>query len=178
MSALLSAHGLSSPQQCSIPNLVDPLTYPAQALVQLYAKRWNIQVCFRYIKAQMHLGFLEAHSAAIARKEWWAGLIAYNLIRWTMAAAAALAKVPVLQLSFCRAHDLLLGWLTRSPLHRRSLASWKGLLSRIAQAQQPKRRKRRPSEPRAVRWFHNHAAKLEGSRSEARKKLAQAHAKS
>jgi hypothetical protein len=31
----------------------------------------------------MQLGFLEAHSADIARKEWVAGLIAYNLIRWT-----------------------------------------------------------------------------------------------
>lgn len=155
--------------------LLDPAQCPVQQLAQLYAQRWNIELDFRYIKAQMQLGFLEAHSADIARKEWVAGLIAYNLIRWTMASAAALAKVPVRVLSFSRARDLLLGWLARSPAHGRSTHSWKRLLSRISHAQQPRRRKRRPCEPRAIRAFHNNFAKLEGARSAARKKLASLH---
>lgn len=158
--------------------LRDPLNCPAQQLVQLYAQRWNIEVCFRYIKAQMELGFLECHSADIARKEWFAGLIAYNLIRWTMAAAAAKAQVALPMLSFSRARELLLGWLGRSCLHRRSLGSWKRLLTRISNARVPKRRKRRPSEPRAIREFRKHHARLEGSRAAARKRLAQANAKS
>jgi hypothetical protein len=155
--------------------LLDQAQCPVEQLAQLYAQRWNIELDFRYLKAQMQLGFLEAHSADIARKEWLAGLIAYNLIRWTMASAAALAKVPVLVLSFSRARDLLLGWLARSPLHRRNARSWKRLLTRISQAQQPKRRKQRPSEPRAIRAFHKDFAKLEGSRSAARKRLASQH---
>lgn len=158
--------------------LLDPAQCPAEPLAQLYAQRWNIELDFRYIKAQMQLGFLEAHSADIARKEWVAGLIAYNLIRWAMASAAAVAKVPVLVLSFSRARDLLLGWLARSPLDRHSARSWKRLLTRISQAQQPKRRKHRPSEPRAIRAFHKDFAKLEGSRSAARKKLASQHVNS
>ena len=117
--------------------LLEQAQCPVELLAQLYAQRWNIELDFRYIKAQMQLGFLEAHSADIARKEWVAGLIAYNLIRWTMASAAALAQVPVRVLSFSRARDLLLGWLARSPQHRRSARSWKRLLTRIAQAQQP-----------------------------------------
>lgn len=152
---------------------LDPVECPAAELVQLYAQRWNIEVCFRYIKAQMNLGFLEPHSAQIARKEWWAGLIAYNLIRWTMAGAAALAQVPVLRLSFCRARDLLLGWLARSPGHPRSARAWKRLLTRISAAQQPKRRKRPPSEPRALRSFQKDFPTLKGSRAAARKKLSQ-----
>jgi len=152
--------------------LLDQAQGPVEPLAQLYAQRWHIELDFRYIKAQMQLGFLEAHSADIARKEWWAGLIAYNLIRWTMASAAALAKVPVLVLSFSRGRDLLLGWLARSPLHRRSARSWKRLLTRISQAQQPRRRKQRPCEPRAIRVFHKDFAKLEGPRSAARKNLA------
>jgi hypothetical protein len=158
--------------------LTDPLQCPAAHLVQLYGQRWNIEVCFRYIKAQMELGFVEAHSADIARKEWVAGMLAYNLVRWTMASAAALAQVPVLLLSFARARDLLLGWLTRSPLHRRSVRSWTRLLTRISKAQQPKRRKRRPSEPRAIRPFSKDFAKLVGSRAVARKQLASNHANS
>jgi hypothetical protein len=158
--------------------LVDPLNCPSQELVQLYAQRWSIELCFRYIKAQMELGFLECYSADIARKEWFAGLIAYNLIRWTMASAAATAQVALPLLSFSRARELLLGWLGRSPLHRRSARSWNRLLTRISKARQPKRRKRRASEPRAVRPFRKHHATLEGSRAAARKRLAQARAKS
>ena len=158
--------------------LVDPLQYPASELAQSYGLRWNVELCFRYIKAQMDLGFLECRSANMVRKEWLAGLIAYNLIRWTMGAAAALAKVPVHLLSFTRARELLLGWLTRSSLHRRSSCSWNRLLSRIAKAQLPKRRKVRPSEPRAIRHFASDVAKLEGSRTAARQKLAKNNVKS
>lgn len=159
-------------------SLKDPLHYPASELLQVYGLRWNIELSFRYIKAQMDLGFLQCHSAEMARKEWLAGLIAYNLIRWTMAAAAALAKVPVPLLSFSRARQLLLGWLGRSPLHRRSCGSWKRLLERIAKARQPKRRKIRPPEPRAIRHFARDVASLEGSRAAARQQLAKTNAKS
>jgi len=158
--------------------LVDPIDCPADQLAQLYAQRWKIELYFRYIKTQMDLGFLECHSADMLRKQWMAGLIAYNLIRWTMAAAAALAHVPIELLSFSRARELLLGWLRRSCTHRSKLSSWKLLLSRIAKARLPKRRKHRPSEPRAIRTFQNDFPKLEGSRASARQKLAQTNANS
>ena len=158
--------------------LVDPLKCPAQQLVQLYAQRWNIEVCFRYIKAQMELGFLECHSADIARKEWLVGLIAYNLIRWTMASAAAKAQVALARLSFSRTRELLVGWLARSPWHHCNLCSWKRLLSRISNARLPQRRNPRPCEPRAVRPFRKDRVTLHGSRATARKKLARALAKS
>ena len=89
--------------------LLDQLQCPTDQLVALYGQRWKIELCFRYIKSQMDLGFLECHSAQMVHKEWLAGLIAYNVIRWTMAAAAALAQVPVQWLSFSRARELLLG---------------------------------------------------------------------
>ena len=158
--------------------LTDPLRCPASELAQIYGQRWNVEVCFRYIKAQMDLGLLECHSANLIRKEWLAGLIAYNLIRWTMGAAAALAKAPVNLLSFSRARQLLLGWLGRSPLHRRNSRSWKRLLERIARVRQPKRRKARPPEPRAIRHFSKDVPKLVGPRATARQQLAKTHAKS
>jgi hypothetical protein len=174
----VSPRGFRSSTLYLFTTLIDPLQYPALELAQIYGLRWNIELCFRYIKAQMDLGFLECHSADLVRKEWLAGLIAYNLIRWTMGAAAAWAKVPVHRLSFSRARELVLGWLTRSPLHRRRSRSWKRLLTRIAKAQLPKRRKARPAEPRATRHFAKDVAKLEGSRAAARQKLAKTNAKS
>jgi IS4 transposase len=43
--------------------LADPLQCPVSELAQLYGLRWNIELCFRYIKAQMDLGFLQCRSA-------------------------------------------------------------------------------------------------------------------
>ena len=152
--------------------LIDAQTCSAQALAQLYGQRWQVELFLRYVKAQMELGFLECQSAEMARKEWLAGLIAYNLIRYTMAAAAALAQVPIGSLSFSRARELLLGWCIRWSTRRPSRRSWKRLLGRIAKARLPKRRKPRPSEPRGTRHFAPNWPKIEGSRAEARRKFA------
>lgn len=158
--------------------LRNPRKCPAAELAKIYGFRWNIEVCFRYIKAQMDLGFLECHSADMVRKEWLAGLIAYNLIRWTMGAAAALARVPAPLLSFSRARQLLLGWCLRHSQRRGSCNGWERLLERIAKARQPKRRKPLPSEPRAIRHFASDVPKLVGSRAAARKNLAKTNVKS
>jgi putative transposase len=158
--------------------LLDRKKYTPQALAQLYGQRWKVELYFRYVKTQMDLGFLECCSAEMARKEWLAGLAAYNLIRYTMAAAAALAQLPVQVLSFSRARELLLAWLQRASFRRPTQRSWKILLTRIAKAQLPKRKKPRPAEPRAIRGFAKDFPKLEGSRADARKNLAPVCAKS
>ena len=158
--------------------LLDSKKYTPQALAELYGQRWNVELYFRYVKAQMGLGFLECCSAQMARKEWLAGLVAYNFIRYTMAAAAALANLPVQVLSFSRARELLLAWLQRASFRSPTRRSWKILLARIAKAQLPKRKKPRPSEPRAIRSFAKDFPKLEGSRADARKNLALVCAKS
>lgn len=159
-----------------LTTLLEAEPYSPEALAQLYGQRWHVELDLRYVKTQMDLGFLPCHSAEMVRKEWLAGLIAYNLIRWTMASAAALAQVPVHTLSFSRARELLLGWCRRWSVRRPTVRSWKLLLGRIAKARLPKRRKRRPSEPRAIRAFKINFAHLEGSRSEARQKLAASYA--
>jgi hypothetical protein len=61
----------------------------------------------------LELGALECKSAAMAQKEWLAGLMAYNVICAVMVAAAAPAQVPVTLLSFSRARQLLFQWLLR-----------------------------------------------------------------
>ena len=158
--------------------LLDAKKYTPHALAELYGQRWKVELYFRYVKTQMDLGFLECRAAQMARKEWLAGLAAYNLIRYTMAAAAAVAKISVHILSFSRARELLLGWFQRASFRRVTQRSWKRLLTRVAQAQLPKRKKPRPSEPRAIRPFAKDFPKLEGSRADARKNLALVCAKS
>jgi IS4 transposase len=77
--------------------------YPVEELVALYGLRWHIELNLRYLKTQMRLVQLECKSADMARREWVAGLLAYNLIRAAMLCAALNAGLTPFQLSFSAA---------------------------------------------------------------------------
>lgn len=168
----VSPHGFRPFTLYLFTTLTDVGECSPAALARVYGLRWHIELCFRHIKAQMDLGFLECRSAEMARKEWVAGLIAYNLIRWTLGAAAARAQIPVHQLSFSRARELLWGWCLRHAHRLDDPATWEWLLDRVAHARLPKRGQPRPSEPRAIRHFQKDVARLEGPRATARRQLA------
>ncbi len=159
--------------------LTDLQAYSLEALVRLYAARWHIELNLRYVKQQLELGALECKSAAMAQKEWLAGLMAYNVIRAVMVAAAAPAQVPVTLLSFSRARQLLFQWLLRWSWQANARTQlWETLLNQVAQCRHPKRRKPRPSEPRAIRYFKQAFPRLRGDRAAARKKLTKSNGKS
>ena len=73
--------------------MLEPKTAPAQALDRLYALRWHIKVDFRTIKATLQMDVLRCKSKAMVEKEIAVYLLAYNLVRWTMAIAATLSGV-------------------------------------------------------------------------------------
>ena len=90
-----------------VTTLLDPKTASAEALNKLYAMRWNIEVDFRTIKATLQMDVLRCKTQAMIEKEIAVYLLAYNLVRWTMAAAATLADVLPRVLSFTGAKRLL-----------------------------------------------------------------------
>lgn len=152
--------------------LLEASTYRAEALIEMYGVRWQIELDLRYLKAQMELEQLECKSAAMAQKEWFAGLLAYNLIRALMLCAALQAGVNPLILSFSAARRQLEGWLEHFGARgQHRLQVWDKLLAGVAQCRQPKRKKPRPSEPRAKRYVRESFPPLYGSRSQARKEL-------
>ncbi len=158
-----------------------PLTadYPMAELVRLYGWRWHIELNLRYLKAQMDLNQLEAKSPDMARKEWLAGLLAYNLIRAAQLGAALHAGVAPLTLSFSAVRRRLEIWLRdwgRSP--RPVLAQWARTLQQMGRCRLPHRRKPRPSEPRAQRHLRLPYAPLFGSRAQARRHLKKYASKS
>ena len=147
-------------------------TFPAQELVVLYGFRWHIELNLRYLKTQMRLVQLECKSAAMAEKEWVAGLLAYNLIRAVMLCAALEAGLTPLQLSFSAARRHLRYWLEdfgRGQIL--SLRRWKKLLVLVGQSRLPHRLLPRPSEPRAQRHLRQAFPPLYGSRAKARRQL-------
>jgi hypothetical protein len=158
--------------------LLEVQAYPPKALVELYGQRWRVELCLRFVKTEMDLNLLDCQSADMARKDWLAGLIAYNLIRSVMVAAAAQAQIGVHILSFSRSRQLFLTWLLRWVIRPREFLRWQRLLTAVALVRLPQRVKPRPPEPRAIRAFQKDFPKLVGDRAAARKLLKKANAKS
>jgi len=177
--ARLDAPGFRPQWLCLFTTLTDTVAFGSQDLVQLYGLRWQVELDLRYVKAQMGVGNLEVHSAAMAPKQWLACLLAYNLIRAAMLCAALQQGISPLNLSFSACRRRLQWWLRD---FGRTLAdvlsSWKKMLSEIAKCAHPKRRKPRPAEPRAKRHVRESFPPLVGSRSQARQKLQKQAVKS
>ena len=154
--------------------LSDTALFAATELVALYGVRWHVELNLRYLKAQMGLGQLEVKSARMAIKQWYAGLLAYNLIRGVMLWSAATARVAPLKLSFAQARRLvretLRAWQrTTDPSVRQAL--WERLLEDVAATRPPRRKKSRPNEPRCKRRVPEVFPVLRGTRAQARQLL-------
>jgi len=168
----LQRKGFRSQRLCLFTTLPNTADYPLEELVRLYGLRWHIELNLRYLKAQMDLVQLEAKSPDMARKEWLAGLLAYNLVRAAQLCAALQKGSSPLTLSFSSARRRLEAWLRqfgRTP--RQACAQWAKTLQQIARCRLPRRPKPRPSEPRAQRHLRLPYLPLHGSRANARKHL-------
>jgi len=155
--------------------LTDATAYPPAWLLAQYGRRWQVELNLRWVKVTLGLGQLEVKSADLARKEFYAGLMAYNLVRGLMGVAARTAGVSVQGLSFATARAILCGalgllWLSWVPAARR----WEELqrvCAEVGRARLPRRRKRRPAEPRAQYHMPQVFPPLRGTRAQARRNL-------
>lgn len=155
--------------------LTDVQAYPPQRLLEMYGWRWQAELNFRTVKDTMEMDQSEAKSANMVRKEFYAGLMAYNLVRGLMTAAAGQTGGSPSQLSFAKVRVLLaavivelgMGAMSRSACDQRLL--W--LLTEAAAARLPRRAKPRQNEPRAQYYEPQVFPKIRGSRAEARRAL-------
>jgi len=90
--------------------LLDAGLYPAEAIRDLYARRWTIELHFAQIKTTLQLDVLRCQSPDMIRKELQIHLIAYNLVRALMQKAAHLHHVPLERMSFKGTLDTLRHW--------------------------------------------------------------------
>lgn len=169
---MLQRPGFRSQRLCLFTTLPNTADYPPQELVRLYGLRWHIELNLRYLKAQMDLVQLEAKSPDMARKEWLAGLLAYNLIRAAQLCAALQQGISPLTLSFSSVRKQLECWLRQlGRSTRQACRQWTRTLQQMGQCSLPRRPKPRPSEPRAQRHRRLPYAPLYGSRANARRHL-------
>jgi hypothetical protein len=83
-----------------VTSLFDAQKYSAADLAELYRARWNVELDIRSLKTTMQMEYLRCLTPKMVRKEIAMHLLAYNLIRGTMAEAAALTNQIPRELSF------------------------------------------------------------------------------
>jgi hypothetical protein len=150
--AKLPVKGFRTRDLWLVTTLLDPLLYPAERLVELYFRRWGIELCFRDIKTTMGMEDLRCLSPAMIHREILVFLIAHNCIRALMAEAARSHQVPTGRLSFKGTVDTVRGFhseLAHASSPRR-LARLRHRLTEIIAVDQVPLRPHR-SEPRAVK---------------------------
>jgi len=86
-----------------VTTLLDAQRYSARDLASLYRLRWQAELDLRSLKVTLGMDVLRCKSPAMVRKEVWAHLLAYNLIRGVMAQAADEQELDPRELSFAGA---------------------------------------------------------------------------
>jgi Transposase DDE domain len=92
-----------------VTTLTDPEQFSPEDIAGLYRQRWQAELDLRSIKSVMQMDVLRCQTPEMVRKELWTHLLAYNLLRSVMCAAADEAGLSVRDLSFKGTLQLLNG---------------------------------------------------------------------
>ena len=83
-----------------VTTLTDTQGYPKDAILDLFHDRWHVELDLRAIKRSLQMEMLRCQTPAMLRKEIWAHLLAYNLVRKVMSQAAMEVQLNPRQISF------------------------------------------------------------------------------
>lgn len=84
----VSQKGFRTERVVVVTTLLDARKYTRDDLAPLYRRRWLVELDIRAIKCGMGMDVLRCKSPEMVRKEIWAHLLAYNLVRRTLLQAA------------------------------------------------------------------------------------------
>lgn len=160
-----------------VTTLLDPKVYPAHDLADLYRRRWEIETDLGHIKTTMKMDYLRTKTPEMVRKEIWAHLLAYNLIRTLMWDAAQHRRhLSPLRLSFKGAmQEMMALWpFSASAARQRDLSAfYDALLRTIATHKVPHRPDR--YEPRVRKRRPKSYPLMTHPRPQLKKELLEAH---
>jgi hypothetical protein len=158
-----------------VTTLLDPEQTTKEDLATLYRARWHNELDIRSLKSAMQMRELRCKTPELVRKEVWAHILAYNLIRTVMAQAAARHGVAPRSISFTGAMQTLEAF---QPLLEFGAAqdatSRLGLYHDLLDAIATHRVGDRPDryEPRVKKRRRNHYGWLTEPRAEMKRKMA------
>ena len=87
--------------------LLDAARYGKDDVAELYHYRWRVELDIRDIKQTLKMDVLRGKTPEMLRREIWAHLLAYNLVRQVMAQAASQKGLSPRQISFAGAKQTL-----------------------------------------------------------------------
>lgn len=134
-----------------VTTLLAPKSYPKKELAGLYSQRWRVELDLRSIKTHMKMDMLRCKTPDRVQKEIAVHLLAYNLVRGSIARAATIKHKLPRQLSFMTAVQQLNEGLSQLMLfaENRLADIINGLLEAIASI--PIGQQKRKPQPRAIK---------------------------
>jgi hypothetical protein len=125
----------------------------ADSVIELYGRRWNIETDLRSLKTTLRLHQLTTTTPAMVGKEIDLAMMAYNLVRAVIGVAAQKAGLEPRRFSFTRVLHVINAFvptITAASNKREGQKRFDTMMYYVSQAKLPRRRKKRPSYPRAV----------------------------
>jgi len=152
--------------------LLDPSQARSEDIADLYKARWHAELDLRSLKQALQLDVLRGRSPDMVRKELWAHLLAYNVVRGLLAQAAREKGVRPRELSFTGGLQTLNAFLPYLGMAT-SVAEWSRLWAEMVRAMGQHRAGNRPGrcEPRAKKRGPKKYNRLREPRKKARARL-------
>lgn len=163
--------GFRTKQVTLITTLLDAVEYPIGELMRLYSSRWEVELDLKHLKTTLGMDVLRGKTPEMVRKELYAYLLAYNLLRTVMWEAGTTHGVNPLRLSMqgTRQHlDNFTEHLAIAPARKRKKL-YRTLLKLIVHKPVPERPGR--SEPRVRKRRPKSYPVMQKPRSELRRQL-------
>ena len=140
---------------------LDPELYPADELVALRMRRWEVETDLRHLKTTLNMAVLRSRSLEGVTRELAAFMLVYNLVRAAMVGAALRQRVAVGRVSFADA----LYWVRHGDGARAPDTAREPPPLRV----NPRRRRR--AEPRVVKRRRNRYTLMTRPRAQLRQEL-------
>jgi len=153
-----------------VTTLLDHREYRTRDIAELYRTRWNAELDLRSLKTTLQMDVLRCKTPDMVRKEMWAHLLTYNLIRTMMAQTAHQYELLPRQISFKGALQTI---NAHRGYHGTSLADDPHMIATMLHAIASHRVGNRPGrvEPRAIKRRSKPHPLLNMPRREARRRI-------
>jgi hypothetical protein len=144
--------GFRTKSRIIVTTFLEPDDVSKDDLAKLYDYRWFVEIDFLAIKQTMKMDILRCKSPEMVRKEIWAHLLAYNLIRKVMSQAARAYNKNPRQLSFKLSMQVIFAFCQAGLFNESNQKIYEKILKAIAYKKvgnrsgrsEPRRVKRRP----------------------------------
>lgn len=145
----LHKQGFRDKTMVLVTTLIDAKDVTVDDLCQLYGFRWFVELDLRSVKEVMRMGILRGKTPTMVKKEIWAHILAYNLVRKLMLQAAMRYDQSPRSMSFKLALQVISAFRQAGCLSESEQEVYTALLKALISKKTGKQK--RPNQPRVVK---------------------------